>query len=68
MRKLLFKYVLLNRKNVMVGFVVAIFFSLINIDGHRYYPAALMMCPALLFSFVVGKMCYLEDSTATQTV
>lgn len=66
MKKLLFKYVFLNKKNVMVGFGATIIFSLIGIDGHRYYPAALMMCPALLFSFVVGKMCYLEDSTATQ--
>ena len=64
MKNLLFKYVLLNKRNVIYGILAAVFFAAISIDGHRYYPVALMMCPSLLFSFVVGKMCYMEDSTS----
>ena len=66
MKNLLFKYVLLNKRNVIYGILAAVFFAAISIDGHRYYPVALMMCPSLLFSFVVGKMCYMEDSTSTR--
>lgn len=49
-----------------MGILISIFFSSISIDGNQYYSVALMMCPALLFNSVVGKMCYMEDSLATQ--
>lgn len=66
MRKLLKKNLLLNKKNIIIGILIAFFFSSISIDGNRYYSVALMMCPALLFNSVVGKMCYMEDSLSTQ--
>ena len=57
---------MLNKKNIILGILVSFFFSIISIDGYKYYPVALMMCPSLLFSFIVGKMCYIEDPIATQ--
>lgn len=66
MINLLKKNWLLNKKNIVFGLLSSLFFSLINLDGDKYYTVAIMMCPSLLFSFVVGKMCYLEDSETTQ--
>lgn len=66
MIKLLNKNVLLNHKNIFLGILASVFFACISLDGYKYYPVALMMCPALLFTFVVGKMCYMEDSISTK--
>lgn len=66
MRHLLWKNWLLHRKNIILGIVFAVFFSTITIDGAKYYTVSLMMCPALIFSWTVGKICYMEDSIATK--
>jgi len=66
MKNLLTKYILLNKKNIMFGVLATVVYSFISFDEQRFYPVALLMCPSLLFSFVVGKMCYMEDSDATQ--
>lgn len=66
MSRLLKKNILLNKRNILFGIIGAFLFGLISHDGHQYYIVAMMMCPALLFTFVVGKMCYVEDSIATQ--
>lgn len=66
MKNLLTKYILLNKKNIMFGVLATVFYSFISFDEQGFYPVALLMCPSLLFTFVVGKMCYMEDSDATQ--
>ncbi len=66
MNRLLQKNLLLNKKNIIVGIFLSFFFAAINLDGNQYYSVSLMMCPALLFNAVVGKMCYMEDPPATQ--
>ncbi len=66
MRYLLWKNWLLYKKNIILGIVFAVFFSTITIDGAKYYTVSLMMCPALIFSWTVGKICYMEDSIATK--
>lgn len=67
MKKLLMKNLILNKKNILVGLLLSILFSSILIDGNKYYPAALLMSPSLLFSCVVGKMCYIESSEGTKS-
>lgn len=57
---------ILNRKNVLLGFVLAVLFSLITLDSQKYYSVALMMCPSFLFTYLVGKMCYFEDASASK--
>ncbi|MGL5439826.1 MAG: ABC-2 transporter permease [Filifactoraceae bacterium] len=64
--KLLKKSVVLNKKNIIIGIFVAIFFSTIQYDGNKYYLVSLVMCPSLLFSFAVGKLCYMEDDDSTK--
>ncbi len=66
MTRILIKYLYLNRKNLVFGLLSACFFGLIALDSSKYYAVALLMAPSLLFSFVVGKMCYEEDSRATK--
>jgi len=66
MKNLLTKYILLNKKNIMFGVLATVVYSFISFDEQRFYPVALLMCPSLLFTFVVGKMCYMEDPDATQ--
>lgn len=66
MQKICYKYIYLNGKNSMFGIVSALFFGLIAFDSNKYYAVALLMSPSLLFSFVVGKMCYEEDSKSTK--
>ncbi len=66
MRRLLKKYVILNRRNLIYGLLLAVGFGTIAFDGVTYYPVALLMAPSLLFTFAVGKMCYEEDSKSTR--
>jgi len=66
MVKLIKKNFTLNKMNFLFGILGALIFGSISLDGHRYYAVALMMCPSLLFTFTVGKMCYMEDSVASQ--
>jgi len=66
MKNLLAKYILLNKKNIVFGVLATVFYSFISLDEQKFYLGALLMCPSLLFTFVVGKMCYMEDSDATQ--
>lgn len=42
------------------------FFSTIAYDGNKYYFTALLMAPSLMFGFIVGKMCYMEDQGSTK--
>lgn len=63
---LLRKNWLLYKKNIVLGVLFATFFSIITIDGAKYYTVSLMMCPSLMFSWTVGKICYMEDSNATR--
>ncbi len=66
MKNIINKYIYLNGRNVIFGLLSACFFSLIVLDSNKYYSVALIMAPSLLFSFVVGKMCYEEDSKSTK--
>jgi len=66
MEKVFCKYIYLNGKNLLFGILSACFFGLIAFDSNKYYSAALLMVPSLLFSFVVGKMCYEEDPESTK--
>lgn len=66
MKKVLYKYMYLNGKNILFGILSACFFGLIAFDSNKYYSVAMLMVPSLLFSFVVGKMCYEEDSKSTK--
>lgn len=60
------KSFILNKKNIVIGLLVTLFFSSIQYDGNSQYAVSLMMCPSLLFSYVVGKLCYLEDNISSQ--
>ncbi|MBZ4666270.1 MAG: hypothetical protein JG770_1523 [Mahella sp.] len=66
MKEIFNKYINLNKTNMVFGLLSACFFGLIAFDSNKYYPVALLMAPSLLFSFVVGKMCYEEDSKSTK--
>lgn len=66
MKNVIYKYVYLNRKNLLLGVLCAFFFGTIAFDSNKYYSVAMLMAPSLLFSFVVGKMCYEEDSKSTK--
>lgn len=66
MKKIFYKYIYLNGKNIIYGLLSALFFSTIAFDSNKYYSVALLMVPSLLFSFIVGKMCYEEDSNSTK--
>lgn len=66
MKKTFFKYLILNKKNILIGLLVSFIFSTIAFDDNKYYTVALLMVPSLLFSFVVGKVCYEEDSKSTK--
>src|SRR5699024_4792066 len=66
MKKIFYKYIYLNGKNIIYGLLSALFFSTIALDSNKYYSVALLMVPSLLFSFIVGKMCYEEDSNSTK--
>ena len=66
MKNVIYKYVYLNRKNLLLGVICAFFFGTIAFDSNKYYSVAMLMAPSLLFSFVVGKMCYEEDSKSTK--
>lgn len=66
MKKIFFKYIYLNNRNLIFGVLSACFFALIAFDSNKYYSVALLMVPSLLFNFIVGKMCYEEDSKATK--
>lgn len=66
MHRLIKKILILNKKNTILGLLIAFMFATIRYDGPQYYSVALVMCPALLFSFVVGKLCYIEDSLSTE--
>lgn len=66
MSNLIKKNFVLNKMNFLYGLLGALIISSINLDGHRYYAVALMMCPFFLFTFTVGKLCYIEDSVASR--
>lgn len=66
MSNLIKKNFVLNKLNILYGLLGALIFGSISLDGHRYYTVALMMCPSFLFTFTVGKMCYMEDSVASR--
>ncbi|GAB6108945.1 ABC-2 transporter permease [Fusibacter bizertensis] len=66
MSNLIKKNFVLNKMNFLFGLLGALIFGSISLDGHRYYTVALMMCPSILFTFTVGKMCYTEDTIASR--
>lgn len=67
MINLIRKTMVINKKYVLIAVLASCFFSSISLDGNKYYTVALMMCPALLFVFVVGKVCYIEGNNATRS-
>lgn len=68
MKKTFFKYLILNIKNILIGLLVSFIFCTIAFEdiSNKYYAVSLLMVPSLLFSFVVGKVCYEEDSKSTK--
>lgn len=66
LRSLLRKYFIMNRKNSLIGVAAAALFSCIIVEGAEYYAVSLLMSPSLLFSFIVGKLCYMEDESSTR--
>lgn len=66
LRSLLRKYFIMNRKNSLIGVAAAVLFSCIIVEGAEYYAVSLLMSPSLLFSFIVGKLCYMEDESSTR--
>lgn len=66
LRSLLRKYFIMNRKNSLIGVAAAVLFSCIVVEGAEYYAVSLLMSPSLLFSFIVGKLCYMEDESSTR--
>lgn len=66
MKKIFYKYVYLNGKNILLGILSSLLFGAIAFDDNSYYPVAILMGPSLIFTFVVGKMCYEEDNKSTK--
>lgn len=61
MLNLLWKDIHFNKKQIIIGIFAALFFSCIIADGQKYSYVGILMIPSLLFTFMVGKMCYVED-------
>lgn len=61
MLNLLWKDIQFNKKQILIGILAALFFSSIILDGQKYSYAGVLMIPSLLFTFMVGKMCHVED-------
>lgn len=62
MFNLIIKDISFNIKNVFLGLLAVIVFSMVIVDGSRFALVAIMMCPSLLFSLSIGKMCNKEDN------
>lgn len=61
MLNLLWKDIQFNKKQILIGILSALFFSSIILDGQKYSFVGVLMIPSLLFTFMVGKMCHVED-------
>ncbi|ADQ39792.1 hypothetical protein Calkr_0227 [Caldicellulosiruptor acetigenus I77R1B] len=61
MIQLIKKDICFNIRQVIFGLLASIFFASIIFDSERFSIMAILMVPSLLFSFLVGKMCYMED-------
>lgn len=61
MLNLIYKDIYFNLKQVLLGVLAAIGFSLIILDGEKYSLVPMLMVPSLLFSLMIGKVCNIED-------
>lgn len=61
MLNLIYKDIYFNLKQVLIGVLASIGFSLIILDGEKYSLVPMLMVPALLFSSMIGKVCSAED-------
>lgn len=51
-----------NKKNIYISFLMCLIgFYLISQDGQRYKILACTLIPLLLFNFIIGKLCFVED-------
>ena len=61
MLNLLWKDFYFNKRQIALGILFALGFSVIIADGQQFSSSGILMIPSLLFSFMVGKMCQVED-------
>jgi len=61
MLNLIVKDLVFNARQVLIGLLMSMFGFLTILDGPKYAAIGLFMVPALLFSQIVGKSCYMED-------
>lgn len=61
MLNLLWKDLFFNKRQIAIGIISALLFSMIIVDGERFSSIGILMIPSLLFTFMVGKMCHVED-------
>lgn len=64
MINLILKDIYFNTQQVCFGFLTALIFSSIILDSAGLGMLSILMVPSLLFSFIVGKMCHMEDKTS----
>lgn len=51
-----------NKKNIYISTLVSLLgYYLISQDGERYKVLACTLIPLLMFNFVIGKICFIED-------
>lgn len=62
MINLIIKDISFNIRQVCIGILLSIAFSMIILDGESFSMLAMLMIPSLLFSFTVTKMCFVEDN------
>ena len=61
MINLILKDLCFNKKQICFGILASLLFSTIILDSSQYSVVATFMIPSLMFSFGVGKMCFVED-------
>lgn len=66
MINLILKDIYFNVRQVFFGFLASFIFSLIILDSVNFSMMAMLMVPSLLFSFIVGKMCHMEDKRSVR--
>ncbi|MEG0691153.1 MAG: ABC-2 transporter permease [Clostridium sp.] len=68
MLNLIIKDLLFNKKQCIYGLLGGMLVSLMIIDDVSFSLAGIILVPGILFSFIVGRMCYLEDNISVKSL
>jgi ABC-2 type transport system permease protein len=62
MIQLILKDINFNKKNIYISTLVCLVgYYLISQDGERFKVLACTLIPLLMFNFIIGKLCFIED-------